>query len=70
MLRNEYVRSVAHDDSDEPNGEDEEEFEMFEALEELTVPRTSIDYRRASTARSSSIQDTYRRFHAFIEILI
>ena len=43
---------------------------MFDALQHLTVPRDSVDFRRASAIKSLSIQDTYRRFHAFIDILM
>lgn len=36
----------------------------------MTAPRDSVDYRRASATQNGSIQMTYRRFHAFIELQI
>ena len=34
------------------------------------MPRDSVDYRRASTAQSATVQQTYGRFHAFIDLQI
>ena len=34
------------------------------------MPRDSVDYKRASTVKSTEITRTYQRFHAFIDLQI
>ena len=46
------------------------EINQPEPLQGLTEARDSLDYRRASQAQQSAIQETYRRFHVFIDLQI
>lgn len=39
-------------------------------LDGLTFPRDSVDFRRASQAKSEALQETYRNFYKFIDLEI